>query len=145
MAKRAIQRRSREKPPSKRPGTAYRLLWRAVRARKQVTCVYDGCYREVCPIILGYATDAQEAVFVFQFGGASTRTLPAGGDWRCFHLAGVTDIRLRNGEWRSGTRHSRAQTCIRYVDVDVNIPETLTRAQPLAFGSPELRPPRRSE
>jgi hypothetical protein len=145
MARRTIQRRSDGKPRSKRSSIAYRRFWRAVRGRKQVTCVYHGRYREVCPIILGYATDEQEAVFVFQFGGASTRTLPAGGDWRCFHLAGVTDIRLRSGAWHSGTRHSRAQTCIRYVDIDVNIPETLTRAQPLAFGSPELRPPRRSE
>jgi len=94
---------------------------------------------------LGYATDAQETVFVFQVGGESTQKLPADGAWRCFHLAGVTDIRLGSGEWHSGTRHSRAQTCIQYVDVDVNIPETLTRAQPLAFGSPELRPPRRSK
>ena len=38
-------------------------------------------------------------------------------------------------------RRSRASD---YVDVDVNIPETLTRERPLAFGSPELRPPRRS-
>jgi hypothetical protein len=94
---------------------------------------------------LGYATDAQEAVFVFETGGESTRKLPADGAWRCFRLAGVTDVRLRGGEWRSGTRHSTPQTCIQYVDVDANIPETLTRAQPLAFGSPELRPPRGSQ
>jgi hypothetical protein len=91
---------------------------------------------------LGYSTDAQETVFAFQFGGESTNKLPVGGGWRCLRLAGVTDIRLRGGEWHDGTRHSTPQTCVRYVDVDANIPETLTRRQPLAFGSPHLRPPR---
>jgi len=124
---------------------AYRRFWRAVRARQQITCSYGGYDRVVCPIILGYAGDGQEAVFAFQIGGGSTKKLPPAGDWRCFHLADVTDISLRSGEWQSGTRHTRPQSCVRYVDVDVNIPETLTRGRPLAFRSPELRPPRRSQ
>jgi hypothetical protein len=35
------------------------------------------------------------------------------------------------------------QVCIQLVDVDVNVPATLKRRQPLPFGSPELKPPRR--
>jgi hypothetical protein len=144
MGQPANRGRPSGKPPRKRPSITYRSFWKAVRDRKQVTCVYDGLYREVCPIILGYASDAQEAVFVFQFGGESSQTLPAGGNWRCFRLRRVVDVRLRTGEWHSGTRHSKPQACNQYVDVDANIPETLTRGQPLAFGAPELRPPRRS-
>jgi hypothetical protein len=139
------ERPSNATPPKRRPSAVYRLFWRAVRARQQIACIYDGRYREICPIILGYSTDAQETVFAFQFDGESTRKLPAGGAWRCFRLAGMTDIRLHSGEWHSGTRHSAPQTCIHYVDVDANIPDTLTRGQPLAFGSPHLRPPRGTE
>jgi hypothetical protein len=136
-------RRRNEQPPSRPPSTIYRLIWKAARARKQITCIYGGCYREACPHILGYKKLGQEAVFAFQFGGDSTSRLPPQGDWRCFDLAGVTDVQLRDGRWHSGTRHTKTQTCIQFVDVDVNVPDTLNRRQPLAFGSPDLRPPRR--
>ena len=117
-----------EQPPSKRPSTIYRLIWKAARARKQITCIYGGCYREACPHILGYKKLGQEAVFVFQFGGDTTSRLPPQGD----------------GRWHSGTHHTKTQTCIQFVDVDVNVPDTLKRRQPLTFGSPDLRPPRRA-
>jgi hypothetical protein len=55
----------------------------------------------------------------------------------------MTDAKLRDGRWRSGVQHRKTQVCIQLVDVDVNVPATLKRRQPLAFGSPELQPPRR--
>jgi hypothetical protein len=137
-------RRPNEQPRSTRPSTNYRLIWKAVRARKQITCMYGGRYREACPHILGYKKFGQEAVFAFQFGGDSTSRLPPQGDWRCFDLDEVSDVWLRAGRWHSGTRHTKTQTCIQFVDVDVNVPDTLKRRQPLAFGSPHLRPPRRA-
>lgn len=129
--------------PPHRPSAIYLLLWKAIRTRKLIACVYDGCFRETCPHILGYTKLGAEALFVFQFGGESTSELAPGGDWRCFELAGMTEVRLCEGRWRSGARHSRPQGCIQFVDVDVNLPGTLKRRQPLPFGSPELRPPRR--
>ena len=101
-----------EQPPSERPSTIYRLIWQAVRARKQITCIYGGRYREACPHILGYKKLGQEAVFVFQFGGDTTSKLPSQGDWRCLDLAGVTDVQVRAGRRHSGTRHTKTQTCI---------------------------------
>jgi len=126
----------------KRPSTAYRIIWKAIRARKQIVCSYKNRPREVFPHILGYKASGEEAVFMFQVGGESSQPLPPGGDWRCFDLDGIADIQVREGSWRGGSRHRQAQTCIQFVDVDVNVPETLTRPQPLAFGSPALRPPR---
>ena len=126
----------------KRPSTAYRIIWKAIRARKQIVCSYRNRPREVFPHILGYKAYGEEAVFMFQVGGESSQPLPPGGDWRCFDLDGIADIQVREGSWRGGSRHRQAQTCIQFVDVDVNVPETLTRPQPLAFGSPALRPPR---
>jgi hypothetical protein len=58
---------------------------------------------------LGYKKLGQEAVFAFQFGGDSTSRLPPQGDWRCFDLAGVTDVQLRDGQWHSGTRHTKTK------------------------------------
>ena len=126
----------------KRPSTAYRIIWKAIRARKQIVCSYKNRPREVFPHILGYKASGEAAVFMYQVGCESSQQLPPGGDWRCFDLDGIADIQVREGSWRGGSRHRQAQTCIQFVDVDVNVPETLTRPQPLAFGSPALRPPR---
>ena len=126
----------------KRPSTAYRIIWKAIRARKQIVCTYEHHPREVFAHILGYKASGEEAVFVFQVGGESSKPLSPTGEWRCFDLDGIADIQVRERSWRGGSRHRQAQTCIQFVDVDVNVPETLTRPQPLAFGSSALRPPR---
>jgi hypothetical protein len=124
------------------PTVAYRIIWKAIRARKRIIFSYDDRPRQACPHILGYKASGDEAVFVFQVGGKSSKPLAPEGDWRCFDLDRMADIQLRDGPWRGGTRHRKAQTCVRFVDIDVNVEETLTRRQPLAFGSPALRPPR---
>ena len=62
--------------------------------------------------------------------------------WRSFLLTDVRDLTLRSGPWAEGAGHARPQSHIRFVDVDVNIPATLTRPRPLPFGSAELQPAR---
>lgn len=103
------------------PTTTYQLFRRAILARKQVTCWYGGCYRELCPHVLGHK-GGQEKVLAYQFAGETTSTLPPGGEWRCFVVAKVRRARLRDGAWHSGASHSRLQGCVDTVDVDVNLP-----------------------
>jgi hypothetical protein len=123
------------------PSAFYRLLWQAIRNRQQIVCVYDALPREACPLVLGYTEDGDEAAAVYQIGGKSSqgRKLPG---WRCFHLHKVRLLQARPGDWFEGDSHKQPQSCVRFVDVDANIPDTLTRRQPLPFGSPELRRPR---
>ncbi len=123
------------------PSSNYEKIWCAIRERKQITCVFDGRYREACPIILGYSVDGRERVLVFQIGGQTSPRSKLPG-WRSFHVAEIRDLRLSSGPWAEGSSHTQTQSHIQFVDVDVNIPETLTRSRPLPFGSPELRPPR---
>jgi hypothetical protein len=47
--------------------------------------------------------------------------LPLGGNWKCLDLSHVKDAELRAGAWREGERHSKQQTCVEDVDLDVNI------------------------
>jgi hypothetical protein len=126
-----------------KPSKAYAVLWNAVRTRAQVAFTYGQKTRAAYPLILGYASDGREALMAYQFGGQTSpgKTLPA---WRCFFVADVHDVSMRKEGWLEGESHKQPQTCVQYVDVDANIPETLTRQQPLRFGSPELRTPRRS-
>lgn len=102
------------------PSPTYRLFREAVLNEKQVTCIYRGRYRELCPVIIGHA-DGEEKVLAYQFAGDSTSRLPPGGEWRCLFLAKVSDARLRDGPWHEGAHHQTEQTCVRDVDLDVNV------------------------
>ncbi len=97
----------------------YRLFRRAILQRQQITYIYQGCYRELCPHVLGY-TDNCEMALTYQFGGRSNSGLPPQGDWRCLNLEEVQDVHVRRGPWHTGPRHRAKQTCVKIVDLDVN-------------------------
>ncbi|HYI31308.1 MAG TPA: PIN domain-containing protein [Bradyrhizobium sp.] len=97
----------------------FRAFHRAIIDRKQITCRYNGAYREICPHILGH-TDGVEKALVYQFAGDSTTALPPRGEWRCLLLSEVRDLKIREGRWHSGSRHRRTQKCVADVYVDVN-------------------------
>jgi hypothetical protein len=123
------------------PSEVYARVRQAVRERKQIIFSYKGGTRESCPLVLGYAADGQEKLFAYQFGGVTSpgSKLP---DWRCYFVARIKNLQLRDGPWLEGTSHKQAQSCVRWVDVDANIPETLMGSASLPFGSSELRAPR---
>jgi hypothetical protein len=102
------------------PSAIYQLFRDAILGRKQITCTYEGRYRELCPHILGHK-DGQEKVLAYQFAGQSTSGLPPGGEWRCLFLGQVCDAQARDGSWHTGHQHTRSQACIDIVDVDVNV------------------------
>ncbi len=97
----------------------YRQFAEAMAARKQIVCEYDGYARELCAVILG-RTRGEEKALTFQFGGQSKSGLPPNGQWRCLSLEKVKNVRLRDGPWRAGARHTQPQGCVEDVDLDVN-------------------------
>jgi hypothetical protein len=123
------------------PSQDYKFIWQAVRRRQPIAFLYTGKPRTACPIVLGYSANGREALSAFQVAGETSggRALP---QWRCFYLDGIGELETAQSAWREGDSHRQPQTCVRFVDVDANIPETLTRPEPLPFGSPQLRPPR---
>jgi predicted DNA-binding transcriptional regulator YafY len=124
----------------KEPSATYRLIRQAIRERQHVVFEYDGRRRDACPVILGYSDGGREAVKAFQVGGETSKgPLPA---WRDFYLDRIRALSTKPGPWQQGDSHKQAQAFVKFVDVDANIPETLTRPAPLRFGSPLLRPPR---
>jgi hypothetical protein len=124
------------------PSHNYKVVRQALRSRQPLGFSYRGKPRVACPIVLGYAADGREALSAYQVAG-ETSTGHALPGWRCFYLADIRQLRSASAAWREGDSHKQPQTCVQFVDVDVNIPQTLTRPQPLPFGSPLLRPPRR--
>jgi hypothetical protein len=87
--------------------------------RQQVLCLYRGYPRALCPAILGH-TKRRERTLAYQFAGQSSSGLAASGEWKCFQVAEMRNVELRDGEWRSGAQHSARQTCVEVVDLDVN-------------------------
>jgi hypothetical protein len=101
-------------------GHRYALFREAILREKQVVCRYGGFHRELCPVIIGHS-DGAEKVLAYQFAGGSSTGLPPGGEWRCLVLSGVRDPVLRDGPWHEGTSHAGEQTCVKDVDLDINI------------------------
>jgi hypothetical protein len=104
---------------SSAPSSTYQLFAQAMAGKQQVVCDYRGYRRELCVVLLGHS-GGQEKALTFQFAGGSRSGLPPGGEWRCLWLAQVSDVRLREGPWRSGERHTTPQGCVDDVDLDVN-------------------------
>jgi len=100
------------------PSRTYALFRGAILTEQQVTCVYEGRYRELCPHIIGTNKNGEEAVLAWQFAGESSGPLP---QWRCLKLANVSDAHARDGLWHEGGSHRTAQTCIKNIDLDINI------------------------
>ena len=97
---------------------AYTLFRDAILAEQQVTCVYEGRYRELCPHIIGTNRSGEEVVLAWQFAGESSGKLP---QWRCLRLANVRDARMRSGTWHEGGSHLSTQTCVSNIDLDINV------------------------
>jgi hypothetical protein len=97
----------------------YKLFARSMSERKQILCRYDGYPRELCAVLLGHSK-GEEVALAYQFGGTGKTPLPPKGQWKCLRLSKVSAVELRDGPWRAGASHKRAQSCVENVDLDVN-------------------------
>jgi hypothetical protein len=98
--------------------TTYALFRSAILREQQVTCMYDGRHRELCPHIIGANRSGEEVVLAWQFAGESSGPLP---QWRCLRLANVREARAREGRWHEGGSHKTTQKCVTEIDLDINI------------------------
>lgn len=99
----------------------YDLIREAILSKKQITCFYDGHYREICPHVLGWGKEGNEQVLAFQFAGTSSRGLPPDGEWRCLQVRQLHNVTSRDGAWRTRDKHTRPQTCVKRIDVEVDL------------------------
>jgi hypothetical protein len=100
---------------------SYQVLRDAIVNKRQVTCTYRGLAREICPHVIGTGKDGHEMVLSYQFGGRSSSGLPSGGEWRCMRVDEMSQVSSRAGPWHTGDNHSRPQTCVKDIDVEVTI------------------------
>ena len=102
--------------------TEYEIVKNAIEKKLVVTGYYKGHYREMCPHVIGYNKQGKEQALFYQFGGTSSSGLGPAGDpenWRCIPLAGLTDARSAGGSWHTAPNHTRPQTCVATIDMEV--------------------------
>jgi len=100
----------------------YELVKQAVRKKQQIFATYNGHHREMCPHVIGRKNGKKQALF-YQFGGTSSSSLnPPGSpeNWRCIPIRGLRNVKVVEGDWHTAPNHSRPQTCVGRVDVEVN-------------------------
>jgi hypothetical protein len=107
---------------SQPPEESYSLVRAAIRGRRPIAAVYEGCKRLLCAHKLGWNKDGQLRVLCYQYAGESQSGLgPAGApeNWRCLAIEKLSDVELLETPWQTATNHSRPQTCIEDIDIDV--------------------------
>lgn len=101
------------------PSAVYQIVRDAILSKRQIVGTYDGHVREMCPHCIGRNKEGGEQALFFQFAGGSKTGLPPGGQWRCFDLTKLQNVSARDGQWHTGPSHTRPQTCVKQVDVEV--------------------------
>lgn len=96
----------------------YKTFREAILAIKPVSFMYKGHLRLACPHVLG-TKNGLEKVLTYQYGGGSSSGLPVDGEWRCLFISEASNVQVIGDDWRTGHNHSRPQTCVDDVDVQV--------------------------
>ena len=95
----------------------------AIIHRRPIATLYRGRRRLLCPHLLGWNKHRRLQVLSYQYGGDSESGLkPAGSsdNWRCLAVENLSGVELLDGPWQTADNHSRPQTCIEEVELDVD-------------------------
>lgn len=101
----------------------YALVRQAIIDKHQVVGTYHNHRREMCPHVIGVSRKGRRQALFYQFGGASESGLGPDGsrfNWRCIPLDDLMDVIVRPGDWHTAPNHTRPQTCVFRVDVEVS-------------------------
>ena len=85
---------------------------------------YRGHAREMCPHAIGFSPSGKEQALFYQFEGETSQgpisLTHADGRWKCMAIAKLQDVQARDGPWHSRSPHTRPQTCVDDIDVEVD-------------------------
>jgi hypothetical protein len=124
-----------------------RLMSASVRALKQahtriraaiihrcpIAALCRGRRRLLCPHLLGWNRHRRVQVLCYQYGGDSEsglRPARASDNWRCLAVENLSHVELLDGPWQTAENHSRPQTCIEEVELDVDAFPELAPSMP---------------
>ncbi|HUN59210.1 MAG TPA: hypothetical protein VMU41_13940 [Candidatus Binataceae bacterium] len=100
----------------------YNELSNAIRQKLTIVVDYNGYTRLLCPHAIGRKR-GKEHLLAYQFGGDSSQPIGPDGstqNWRCMDVAQLSNLSTRTGPWHTAPNHTRRQTCIDDIDVEVS-------------------------
>jgi len=97
----------------------FELIKQAIAEKKLISAVYHERQRDLCPHVLGWKADREHALF-FQVGGDSAKGLASTGAWRCLNLDELSEVEIRDGEFRTGPGYyDNPQKCVDKIEVQI--------------------------
>jgi hypothetical protein len=102
---------------------AHAQLRAAILHRRPVAALYRGRSRLLCPHLLGWNRHRRLQVLCYQYAGDSESGLQFAGatdNWRCLAVENLSQVELLDGPWQTAENHSRPQTCIEEIELDVD-------------------------
>jgi len=105
------------------PTNTYNQIRDAIAKKQQVIATYSGHIREMCPHVIGEKNGKEQALFYQFAGGSSSGPIIDGSEsnWRCIPISGLSGVSVRSGEWHTSHNHSRKQTCVDRVDLEISV------------------------
>jgi hypothetical protein len=101
---------------------AYAIVRDAITNRESIAAEYDGHHREMSPHVIGTKRGRAQAL-CYQYGGTSSSGPlgPVGSpdNWRCVVIDKLVNARPIKGVWHTAPNHTRPQTCVGEIDVEV--------------------------
>jgi len=102
----------------------YDVVRNAIATKQIIYANYQGYDREMCPHVIGRNKEGREQALFYQFAGETSTgriTEDAPKNWRCIPLDGLTNVTSKPGPWRTYENHSRTQTCVVEIDLEVEL------------------------
>jgi hypothetical protein len=97
----------------------FELIKRAILEEKLISAIYHDRPRGLCPHVLGWKAGREHSLF-FQVGGDSAKGLAADGAWRCLNLEELSEVEIRDGEFRTGPGYyDNPQKCVDKIEAQI--------------------------
>lgn len=101
--------------------TTYDLVKKAIINKECVTCFYNGYLRKMTPHVIGLKNGTKQALF-YQYAGDSSKglSLDPTRNWRCIPIDKIENLEINNDIFQTANNHSKTQTCVDVIDVEVS-------------------------
>jgi hypothetical protein len=100
---------------------SYDLIRQAIIDKACITCFYNGYLRKLSPHAIGTKNGKRQGLF-YQYGGESSSGLSydESKNWRCIPIDTMQNIEINGDVFATASNHSRAQSCVDMIDVEID-------------------------
>ena len=102
--------------------STYQIIKNAIINKQNIKADYHNYPRIMTPHVLGHK-NGKEKCLLYQFDGQSSSATffpeNSSDNWRCVFVDELTNISAVDGKLHTCSKHTKAQTCVADVDVEL--------------------------